>query len=118
VSESTPAFSARVKDSAITSIVPRIKEFPKSLNFGAVATVERMMWQKVGTQTFFDIPPEIDDLPSSCRDEKVGNFLLRAIVAAHYRDQQALRGSRGGAEYGTRDEPSMRHGTDQIVQFT
>jgi hypothetical protein len=42
-SESTPAFSARVKDSAITSIVPRIKEFPKSLNFNAVVKVESML---------------------------------------------------------------------------
>ena len=41
--ESTPAFSARVKDSAITSIVPRIKEFPMSLNIGAGMKVEMVL---------------------------------------------------------------------------
>jgi hypothetical protein len=71
----------------MTSILPSIKEFPKSLNVGAGTKVERMLWYKMDTRTLLDISPEIDDLPSNRRNEKIGDFLLRTIVAAHYRDQ-------------------------------
>lgn len=116
--ESIPAFSARVRDSAMISIVPRIREFPKSLSVGAVNDVERTLQYIIDSRTLFDIPSEIDDL-SGCRgNEKVGNFLLRTIVAAHYRNQQALRCGWGSTKDRTRNESGMRHGGDQIIQFT
>jgi len=79
--------------------------------------VETTLSQKMSTRTLFDISSEIDDLPSDRRNEKIGDFFLRTIVATHYYDQQALRGSGRRAKDGTTDEPRMRQGGDQIVQF-
>ena len=60
----------------MTSIVPRIKEFPISLNVGAVTNVKKMLWWEMNARTFFDISSEIDDLPSNRRNEKIGDRFL------------------------------------------
>ena len=53
--------------------------------------------------TFLEVTPEIKNLPAHGGNKKVGNFLLRGIVAAHDKSELRLIGNDGRSKNGAGD---------------